>query len=53
MRHPTADDFDHAHDLRKNWEPEAHLTSQQRADLLLAEWQAQRNQPQEKRDADQ
>jgi hypothetical protein len=45
MRHRTADDFDRAHDLRKNWEPEINLTPQQHADLLLAEWQSRRSFP--------
>jgi hypothetical protein len=53
MRHPTAEDFDRAHDLRKNWEPEINLTPQQHADMLLAEWQAQRGERQGKRDANQ
>ena len=45
MREPTAHDFDHAHDLRKNWQPGPEITPQQHADVMLAFWQSRRNLP--------
>jgi hypothetical protein len=45
MRHPTAEDFDHAHDHRKNWQPEPEFTPQQHADIMLAFWQSRRKLP--------
>lgn len=45
MREPTAQDFDRAHDLRKNWQAPPEITPQQRADVLLWIWQTRRNLP--------
>jgi hypothetical protein len=38
----TAEDFDHAHDLRKNWQPGPEIAPQQHADAMLAFWQSRR-----------
>jgi hypothetical protein len=45
MKEPTAADFDHAHDLAKNWQPDPEITPQQHADAMLAFWQSRRYRP--------